>query len=72
MLTKEMLEAINLLRDENLVWSSDMEDIKEDLANLILVCAAQNEMMQFLAGNMAKKILYSGKGANYSPQLETR
>lgn len=72
MLDKKTKEAIDLLKDENLVWSSDMEDIKEDLANLLLICSAHGDMFKFLADNLAKKILYSGRGANYSPQIETR
>jgi hypothetical protein len=72
MLTKEISEALELLRDENLVWSSDFEDVRLDLANLILVSAAQGDMMQSLADTIAKKIVYSNKGSIYDPKLEKR
>ena len=56
MMTRAIDEAIELLRDENLVWSSDVEDIKGDIVALLLVCAAQGDLMQTLADNLAKKI----------------
>lgn len=72
MLTKEISEALELLRNENLVWSSDLEDIRLDLANLILVSAAQGDIMATLADTLAKKILYSNRGSSYDPKLEKR
>ena len=32
---REIFEAINLLKDENLVWSSDLEAIRRNLARLL-------------------------------------
>jgi regulator of replication initiation timing len=32
---REIFEAINLLKDENLVWSSDLEAIRRNLAGLM-------------------------------------
>jgi hypothetical protein len=72
MITKEIQEALDLLRDENLVWSSDIEDIKLDLANLLLVCAAQGDFLQALANSLAKKIVYPSSRSNYDPKLERR
>jgi hypothetical protein len=72
MLTKDIQEAFNLLKNNNLVWSPDLEDIRLDLANLILVSAAQGETMQALADNLSKKIVYAGKGTIYDPKLEKR
>jgi hypothetical protein len=72
MMTREIDEALMLLRDEDLVWSSDLEDIKLELANLILVSAAQGDIMQTLADTLAKKIVYSSKGSIYDPKLEKR
>jgi hypothetical protein len=72
MITKEIQEALDLLRDENLVWSSDIEDIKLDLANLLLVCAAQGDILQTLANNLAKKIVYPRSSSNYDLNLERR
>ena len=72
MITKEIQEALDLLTDENLVWSSDLEDIKLDLANLLLVCAAQGDILQTLANNLAKKIVYPRSSSNYDLNLERR
>jgi len=71
MITKDLQAALDLLRDENLVWSSDMEDIKLDIANLLLVCAAQGDMLQTLADSLAKKIVYP-RTSSYNPDLERR
>lgn len=71
-MSKEIVEAVDLLRDPNLVWSSDVEDIREDLANLLLASATQNTMLEFLAHNLAKKLVYSNKGATFDPKLERR
>ena len=32
---REIFEAINLLKDENLVWSDDLESIRRNLARLL-------------------------------------
>jgi hypothetical protein len=72
MITKEIQEALDLLRDENLVWSSDIEDIKLDLANLLLVCAAQGDILQTLANSLARKIVYPRSSSNYDLNLERR
>jgi hypothetical protein len=56
MMTRAIDEAIELLRDENLVWSYDIENIRGDLVALLLVSAAQGDIMQTLADNLAKKI----------------
>ena len=71
MITKDLQAALDLLRDENLVWSSDMEDIKLDIANLLLVCAAQGDILQTLADSLAKKIVYP-RASSYHPDLERR
>jgi len=68
--SKEISEAVALLRDENLVWSSDIEDIKLELATLLEV-SSTNEMTRFVAEGLAKRITFSG-GGNYDRGLETR
>lgn len=35
-MSKEIIEAINLLKDENLIWSADFDTIRLDLANVLL------------------------------------
>jgi hypothetical protein len=76
MLTRAIDEAVELLRDENLIWSHDIQDIKSDVANLLLVSAAQGDIMQTLADNLAKKILGiepdQTHHATYNPKLEKR
>ena len=72
MMTRTIDEALMLLRDEDLVWSSDLEDIRLELANLILVSAAQGDIMQTLADALAKKIVYSDKGTVFNRNLEKR
>ena len=67
--SKSVVEAVALLRDENLTWSSDMEDIKLELAMLLEV-SANNEMTKFIAEGLAKRIMNSG--GSYDLGLETR
>jgi hypothetical protein len=57
MMTRAIDEAVELLRDSNLVWSADLEGIRFALADLLLVSAAQGDIMETLADNLAKKIL---------------
>lgn len=73
MLTRAIDEAVELLRDQNLVWSSDIQDIRLDLANLLLVSAAQGDMMQTLADNLARKLVHADTSATvYYLNLEKR
>ena len=73
MLTRAIDEAVELLRDENLVWSSDIQDIRLDLAHLLLVSAAQGDIMQTLADNLARKLIHADPDAIiYDLNLEKR
>jgi len=73
MLTRAIDEAVELLRDNNLVWSSDLEDIRENLAQLLLASAAQGDIMQSIADNLAKKIIHADTTATvYDLKLEKR
>ena len=73
MLTRTVDEAVSLLRDDNLVWSSDLQDVKHDLANLLLVCCAQGDIMQTLADNLARKLIHADTTATvYDLKLEKR
>jgi hypothetical protein len=73
MLTRSIDEAVELLRDKNLVWSSDLEDVKENLAHLLLVCAAHGGIMENVADNLAKKIIHADTTATtYDLKLEKR
>lgn len=73
MLTRAIDEAVELLRDPNLVWSSDIQDIRLDLAHLLLVSAAQGDIMQTLADNLARKLIHADPDAIiYDLKLEKR
>lgn len=73
MLTRAIDEAVELLRDENLVWSSDIQNIRLDLAHLLLVSAAQGDIMQTLADNLARKLIHADtNGIIYDLNLEKR
>lgn len=73
MLTRAIDEAVELLRDNNLVWSSDLQDIKENLAQLLLASAAQGNIMESIADNLAKKIIHADTSATvYDLKLEKR
>lgn len=76
MMTRAIDEAVELLRDPDLVWSHDLEGIRFGLADLLLVSAAQGDVMQTLADNLAKKILSwdsaESGSATYRLDLERR
>lgn len=57
MMMSNVLEAVALLRDPNLVWSADMQDIKDNLADILIASAAQGDVMLEVANNLAKKII---------------
>lgn len=59
MSNKELDEAISLLRDENLVWSSDMNDIRGELANLLEMAQCEPIFRSF-AVVLAHKLLNGG------------
>lgn len=52
-----VVDAVALLRDPNLVWSADMQDIKDNVADLLIAAAAQGDVMLTLADTLAKKII---------------
>ena len=60
---EKITEAIALLRDENLVWSSDMNDIREELADLLIVCQGE-PMFRTFAVVLAHKLLNGGGEPN--------
>jgi hypothetical protein len=75
MMTRAIDEAVELLRDENLIWSYDIQNIKGDIIALLLVSAAQGDLMQTLADNLARKICHFEEEqhvATYDPNLEKR
>jgi hypothetical protein len=73
MMTRAIDEAVEILRDTNLVWGSDFDSIRYQLADLLIVSAAQGDIMETLADNLAKRLInpYSAE-VSYDPNLETR
>ena len=68
-MSETVKQAVELLRDNNLAWSSDMQDIRLELAMLIEV-SSQIDMTKFIAEGLAKRIM--NPGTSYSLDLETR
>ena len=64
-------EAALLLFDKNLVWSSDMEDIKDSLGALLVSCKADDSILKLLAFTVASKIVYQEKAEVFG-KIETR
>jgi hypothetical protein len=73
MMTRAIDEAVELLRDTNLVWGSDFDSIRYQLADLLIVSAAQADIMETLADNLAKRLINPDSAeVSYDPNLETR
>jgi len=64
-------EAAILLFDKNLVWSSDMEDIKDSLGALLVSSKADDGILKLLAFTVASKIVYQEKAEVFN-KIETR
>ncbi len=67
--------AVDLLRDQHLVWSADIECIRADIANLLLVSAALGGVAESVADVLARKIIADepeGKAERYDLGLERR
>jgi len=73
MMTRNIDEAVELLRDPNLVWGADFNSIRYQLADLLIVSAAQGDVMQTLADSLAKRLIspYAAE-VSYDPNLEKR
>ena len=70
MMTRAIDEAVKLLRDPNLVWGADFNSIRYQLADLLIVSAAQGDVMQTLADTLAKRLIspYAAE-VSYDPNL---
>lgn len=73
MMTRAIDEAVELLRDPNLVWGADFNGIRLQLADLLIVSAAQGDILQTLADTLAKRLTspYAAE-VSYDPNLEKR
>jgi hypothetical protein len=71
-----VVEAVALLRDDNLVWSADMEGIKDNIADLMISAAAQGDIMLAVADTLAKKIISTEpiqtRVTSFDPEIERR
>ena len=73
MMTRAIDEAVEILRDTNLVWGSDFDGIRYQLADLLIVSAAQGDIMETLADNLAKRLINPDSAqVSYDPNLEKR
>lgn len=75
MMTPAIEGAVDLLRDQHLVWSADIECIRADIANLLLVSAALGGVAESVADVLARKIIADepeGKAERYHLGLERR
>ena len=73
MMTRAIDEAVELLRDPNLVWGADFNSIRYQLADLLIVSAAQGDILETLADTLAKRLTspYAAE-VSYDPNLEKR
>lgn len=73
MMTRAIDEAVELLRDPNLVWGADFNGIRLQLADLLIVSAAQGDILETLADTLAKRLTspYAAE-VSYDPNLEKR
>lgn len=73
MMTRAIDEAVELLRDDNLVWGADFNGIRLQLADLLIVSAAQGDILETLADTLAKRLTspYAAE-VSYDPNLEKR
>jgi len=69
MTSKAIVEAVVLLRDENLVWGSELEQIRLELASLLELSRAY-PAIEPVAEGLSKRLI--NPGSNYSLNLETR
>lgn len=73
MMTKAIEEAVELLRDPNLVWGADFNGVRYQLADLLVVSAAQGDVMQTFADTLAQRLIspYAAQ-VSYDLNLERR
>lgn len=71
MQNKEIQEAVDLLCDEHLVWSSDMNDIRVELANLIRVTQGVSLFRPYTLA-LVHKLLNGSEPATRFDDIERR
>jgi hypothetical protein len=61
MLSRELDEAIMLLRRENMSGLRNDKEFMLKLADLLLVCAAQGDVLQAVAETVARSVISNNK-----------
>ena len=69
MLTRELDEAITILRADCCWGLCTDEDFTRKLADLLLVCAAQGDVLQAVAETVARSIITTHKGESGKVEL---
>jgi hypothetical protein len=62
MLSRELDEAITILRGDERWYLSNDDSFNSKLADLLLVCAAQGDVMQAVAETVARSVIETNKG----------
>ena len=71
--SREIFAAINLLKDENLVWSSDLEAIRRNLARLLeRVMQVEWHYLEPEIGDLALNLIRENERGNDARGNETR
>jgi hypothetical protein len=70
---REILEAINLLKDDNLVWSSDMEAIRRNLARMMeRIMQVEWHYLEPEIGDLALNLIREVERGDYVRGTDTR
>jgi regulator of replication initiation timing len=69
---KEIFDAILLLKDENLVWSSDLEAIRRNLARLMeRIMQVEWHYLEPEIGDLALNLIRETERGNYARRTNT-
>jgi regulator of replication initiation timing len=69
---REIFEAINLLKDENLVWSSDLEAIRRNLARLLeRIMQVEWHYLEPEIGDLALNLIRETERENHARRNDT-
>ena len=69
MLSRELDEAIMILRSDSCWGLCNDEDFTRKLADLLLVCAAQGDVLQAVAETVARSIITTHKSESGKVEL---
>ena len=69
MLSRELDEAITILRGNERWYLSNDDSFNSKLADLLLVCAAQGDVIQVVAETVARSVITTNKGETGKVEL---